>query len=99
MKAQALGGDGYKNYIGNKKIMEINCKHLLIKKIIKLLEQGSTFDYEKNIHMIYNISCFSSGFTVTSILDLCTNLYDNLEKEIVLSEKKEDTIQKSNLCL
>ena len=88
MKAQALGGEGYKNYIGNQKIMELNYKHILIRKIIESLEYNSTFDYEKNIHLIYSISCLASGFTVSSVSDLCKNVYNNLEKEIFFSEKK-----------
>lgn len=92
MKAQALGGEGYKNYIGNKKMMEINYKHPLIQKIIELLEQGDTFDFEGNIRMIYNISCLSSGFTVSSIFELTTKLYDNLEKEIINRKKENDSI-------
>lgn len=83
MKAQALGGEEYKNYIGNQKIIEINDKHLLIQKINRLLKQGININYERIIYMIYNISCLLSGFTVSNLSELCTNLYDNLEREIV----------------
>ena len=87
MKAQALGGEGYKNYIGNQKIMEINPNHPIIKKIIELLKNENTFDYNKNILMIYNISCLSSGFTVDSIFELSQNLYNNLNRELNNTDK------------
>lgn len=82
MKAQALGGEEYKDYIGNQKVMEINLQHPLIIKIHNLLEAEKTFDLKKNILMIYKISCLLSGFTVDSIFELSQNLYNNLNKEL-----------------
>ena len=67
--------------------MRINPKHPIIKKIIELLKNENTFDYNKNILMIYNISCLLSGFTVDSIFELSQNLYNNLNKELNNTDK------------
>ena len=82
MKAQALGGENYKNFIGNQKIMEININHPIICKIWTSLVRGEqSSETEKNIHLLYNISCLSSGFTVDSLPLLCQYLYQTINLE------------------
>lgn len=90
MKAQALGGEDYKNFIGNQKIMEININHPIIRKIWTSLVRGEqSSETEKNIHLLYNISCLSSGFTVDSLPLLCQYLYQTIDFESS-SEDKTD---------
>ena len=93
MKAQALGGDSYKNFIGNQKIMELNINHPIIRKISKsLTHKEESSETEKNIHLLYNISCLSSGFTVDSLPLLCRYLYHTLDLETE-SEDKTDIFE------
>ena len=82
MKAQALSGEGYKNYIGNQKIMEINIEHPLIIDINKCLAKDKRpSDLKEKIELIFNISCLSSGFTVENLPLLCKHLYGTLNFE------------------
>jgi HSP90 family molecular chaperone len=90
MKAQALGGDSYKNFIGNQKIMELNINHPIIQKISKSLRNKEvSSEIEKNIHLLYNISCLSSGFTVDSLPLLCQYLYQTIDLESSSEDKTE----------
>ena len=73
MKAQALSGEGYKDYIGKRKIMEINLKHPLIEHLNDSLKKRQ--DIKKEIELLYNISCLSSGFTIDNMSLICQHLY------------------------
>lgn len=100
MKAQALGGDGYKSFIGNQKIMELNINHPIIQKISKSLShKEESSEIEKNINLLYNISCLSSGFTVDSLPLLCQYLYHTLDSETKPGHQTEILKDKLNNML
>tara|TARA_B100000963_G_C22082783_1_gene432957 strand:- start:116 stop:508 length:393 start_codon:yes stop_codon:yes gene_type:complete len=100
MKAQALGGEDYKNFIGNQKIMEININHPIIRKIWTSLVRGEqSLEREKNIHLLYNISCLSSGFTVDSLPLLCQYLYQTISLEDSPEDKSDIFENKMNSIL
>jgi len=71
MKAQALH-NGYSSFMMDRKVLEINLEHKLIKKLIE-----NEYN-EEYINIIYNIGLLAGGYDLTDVNDFLIKLYNYL---------------------
>ena len=91
-----------KSFAGSTKILELNPKHKIIKKInndlkdLKLENNNSINDNENMIKLIFDQACIIEGEAVHDTVDFAKRFDDILEKVILLNVASEKQ-QKDNL--
>jgi molecular chaperone HtpG len=75
MKAQPLGNNN-NMFMFNKKILEINPEHDVMKKISSLLDNDE--NVSTLVDLVYNCALLAGGFQVTDINDYLKNVYSHV---------------------
>ena len=75
MKAQPLGANN-SMFMFNKKILEINPEHDVMKKISNLLDNNE--DVNSLVNLVYNCALLAGGFQVNDINDYLMNVYSHV---------------------
>jgi len=71
MKAQALRDDRYNIPSGGKRVLEINPRHPIIKRLLTLVNDGNTDDATEDIaHVLYDVAVLNSGYSLAEPAEL-----------------------------
>jgi len=94
LKAQALRDDRYMSRMGGKRVLEINARHPIIKRLLDVVESGQQDDSTADIaNVLYDTAVLNSGFGLGEPADLTqriTRMVGNF-LQIDPSESVEDT--------
>jgi len=70
LKAQALKDERY-SVPGGKRVLEINPRHPIVKRLLTLVKDGNTDDSTADVaHVLYDIALLNSGYSLTEPADL-----------------------------
>jgi len=100
MKAQALRDDRYSIPSGGKRVLEINPRHPIIKRLLTLVSDSNTDDATEDIaHVLYDVAILNSGYSLNEPADLTGRInklvalsldIDNLEVEEEVFEEDDE---------
>ena len=79
MAAQALRGGNQIEFNKTKKILEINPYHPIIINIKDTLENSNKQNIVSIVHLIYDLSCFHSGYQLDNAADFSEKMYNMIE--------------------
>jgi len=109
MKAQALKDDRYNIPSGMKRVLEINPRHPIIKRLLSLVNDGNTDDATEDIaHVLYDVAVLNSGYSlsepaeltgrINKLMAVSLNVDPSLEAEDeVFEEEVEEVAQDQNV--
>jgi len=71
LKAQALKDERYSMPSGGKRVLEINPRHPIVKRLLTLVKDGNTDDSTADVaHVLYDIALLNSGYSLPEPADL-----------------------------
>jgi len=71
MKAQALKDDRYSIPSGSRRVLEINPRHPIIKRLLTLVGDGNTDESTEDVaHVLYDVAILNSGYSLSDPGDL-----------------------------
>lgn len=76
MKAQALKDDTYSTRLGGKRVLEINARHPIVKKLLQQVKDGKEEDpaFVDVAHVLYDTAVLNSGYALNEPTDLTTRI-------------------------
>jgi molecular chaperone HtpG len=89
MAAQALRGGNQIQFQKTKKILEINPNHPIIQNIKETLENSSEKNIVSIVNLIYDLSCFHSGYQLDNAADFSEKMYNMIEIGLGLHDRDE----------
>jgi len=96
MKAQALQDKSFMARAGMKRVLEINCKHPVIIKLLEKVNSGETEDVEDVAKLLYGTAVLNSGFALdqpTEMTDLVNKFVSkslDVDPDFVPEEEPQD---------
>ena len=91
MKAQALGNNGMSGMMGAKKTMELNPYHPIISELLNKVEKDKSDKTVKDlIHLMYDTSLLSSGFTLDKPASFVSRIHKMISLGLSLDELEEE---------
>jgi len=105
MKAQALRDDRFTAPISGKRVLEINPRHPIIKRLLEIVENEVTDDKTKDVaHVLYDTAVLNSGYALTEPSELTGRINkmmansmeidpDEVAEEEVFEEEVEDEVE------
>jgi molecular chaperone HtpG len=91
MKSQALRDNSMASYMKSKKIMEINPKHKIIKKLLEMSSDVNK-QFKDLVHLLYDSSLLISGFTLDDPKSFTNRINTMISLGLSLDEEKEVTL-------
>ena len=95
MKAQALQSNSLQSHMIQKKILEINKEHPIIKTLKKNMNIKTENEVKDMVLLMYDIACVSSGFTLKNTNEFSKKLYRILE--IGMCSDDETEVEKEQI--
>ena len=93
MVAQALRSGNHIDFSKTKKILEINPEHPIIQNMNHTLKESNKENIISIVHLIYDLSCFHSGYQLDNAADFSEKMYNMIEVGLGLKQNIEDTEQ------
>ena len=90
MAAQALRGGNQIEFNKTKKILEINPYHPIIMNMKDTLDNSDKQNIVSIVHLIYDLSCFHSGYQLDNAADFSEKMYTMIELGLGLNREEED---------
>jgi len=104
MKAQALKDDRYAARVGGKRVLEINPRHPIVKKLLASVQEGKNTDSSvlDVANVLYDTAVLNSGYALNEPADLTARVVrmaalslnldpnEQPEEEVIVEEPEED---------
>jgi molecular chaperone HtpG len=90
MTAQALRGGNHIEFNKTKKILEINPHHPIIQNIKDTLENSNKQNIISIVNLIYDLSCFHSGYQLDNAADFSEKMYNMIEIGLGLNQENDE---------
>ena len=90
MVAQALRGGNQIEFNKTKKILEINPYHPIIMNMKDTLDNSDKQNIVSIVHLIYDLSCFHSGYQLDNAADFSEKMYAMIELGLGLNIEEEE---------
>ena len=98
MKAQALRNTQMDQFMGARKILEINLEHKLIKQVnSKIGDENKDKNLKNIIQLLYDTALLNSGFTLEKPSDYATRVNDMLT--VGFCDQDDDIIEDDNSAI
>jgi molecular chaperone HtpG len=92
MAAQALRGGNQIEFNKTKKILEINPYHPIIINMRETLENSNQQNIISIVHLIYDLSCFHSGYQLDNAADFSEKMYGMIELGLGLHDEEVNVL-------
>ena len=89
MVAQAMRSGNNVDFSKTKKILEINPEHPIIQSIKDTFQDGGKESIVSIVHLIYDLSCFHSGYQLDNAADFSEKMYNMIEMGLGLHQDEE----------
>lgn len=90
MVAQAMRSGNNVDFSKTKKILEINPEHPIIQSIKDTFQDGGKESIVSIVHLIYDLSCFHSGYQLDNAADFSEKMYNMIEIGLGLNKDEEE---------
>jgi len=108
LKAQALKDDRYSTYMTGKRVLEINPRHPIIKKLLEVVESAAEDETTVDIvNVLYDTSILNSGYAIASpsevsgrinkLLASALQVDPSAEVEEEVFEEEEEQVQEEQI--
>ena len=92
MISREMRSGGNIQFKKTKKILEINPNNPIIKNIKDTLENSSEKDIINIVHLLYDLSCFHSGYQLDNAADFSEKMYNMIEMGLGLSQDDNEEV-------
>ena len=92
MVAQAMRSGNNVDFSKTKKILEINPEHPIIQSIKDTFQDGGKESIVSIVHLIYDLSCFHSGYQLDNAADFSEKMYNMIEIGLGLNKDEEEEV-------
>ena len=92
MVAQAMRSGNNVDFSKTKKILEINPEHPIIQSIKDTFQDGGKESIVSIVHLIYDLSCFHSGYQLDNAADFSEKMYNMIEIGLGLNKDDEEEV-------
>jgi len=90
MKAQALKDERYMPAIGGKRILELNPRHPIVKRLLDIVETDSADPSTEDIaHVLYDVAVLNSGYALSEPSDLTGRINKMMSKSLEVDPNME----------
>ena len=90
MISREMRSGGNIQFKKTKKILEINPNNPIIRNIKDTLENSSEKDIINIVHLLYDLSCFHSGYQLDNAADFSEKMYNMIEMGLGLHQDEDE---------